>query len=289
MQELLDQSLREFQQHQIPLRAEELAIINPYRQELSLTSDAQKLIAVSERKLKLRRRFAISFGGFVAVLAVATAILMIFALRARQTIRNADESMRLLFENNGLIPLGLNPHGLAFDGKRLWVANTASPRLQAINPNTGKIENVVTLDHASGVLLFDGKRLWVSSAVDRSVQAVDPETGKLGRKVQLAERTQALLSDGQKIWVLYFDMPGNDRNGAVQAVNPETGAIDAPIAVVDDAEAIAFDGKRIWIASKNDGQVQSVDPVSREASNPIPVGMQPDMMRKSAVPCRSNS
>jgi DNA-binding beta-propeller fold protein YncE len=278
VQELLDQRLREFQQHKILLGAEELGIINPYRNDLYLSGEAQKLIAASERQLKLRRRFTISFVGGAGLLVAAAVIFGIVALKARQTIRDADESMRLLFENNGIVPIGQSAHALAFDGNRIWVASSASSKLQAIDLGTGKIEQIVSLNFIPSLLFFDGKKLWMTDIGHRKIlQSLDPDTGQVGKEIQLPEMPFGVISDGERIWTSYL-WDKEIGGGYVRAINPKTGEIGQRIKVEEFPEALAFDGKRIWVASKNRGTIQSIDTTSDKVSDSIDVGMQPELI-----------
>jgi WD40 repeat protein len=75
-QELLDDETRNYKRHKTLLAAERLAVIEPYRNELVFSDDAQKLFSESQKNIRTgkRRRSTILAG--ISIVAVVVAIAM---------------------------------------------------------------------------------------------------------------------------------------------------------------------------------------------------------------------
>lgn len=274
-QELLDDRIRQYRQHKILLGAGELAIINPHWRELVISEEAEKLIATSARKVKRRNTFNAIFSTVFSFLLLLTVWLVLIAYSSTRTILQADQSMRLLFENNGLVPVAGSPQALAFDGKHMWVASGGSRRgeLQAIDPRSGAVKQVVSLEHEPSGLYFDRERLWVTYRDTAALQLVDTQAGKVSKRIGLPAVPLSIVSDGRRLWISLSSRPS-----ALVAFDPASEEINPAIETIDFPETLAFDGKRVWVASRFGYAVQSIDPATDTAQEPIKVFPGPDLL-----------
>ena len=132
------------------------------------------------------------------------------------------------------------PAGLAWDGKRLWVAGRKAHKLFQIDPQTGNVSTSIPSpgDSPSG-LAFDGRILWHTDRRARTLYGI--ENGKVTKKFVLdwpcagvAVMPQGLIvSDSQK--------------ALLRIVSPENGKVIDTVAAPDVGIAgLAFDGTYLW-------------------------------------------
>lgn len=278
VQELLDQTVSQFAQHQTLLSREELAVIEPYRSEINISEEAHRLIRTSERRLKRQRHIVYSIGSVVIALVAATAILLIVFAITTRSLRQAQssvallkESQRRLFANNGIVTVGAQPSALVFDGSKVWVASSGENTVQAIEVVTGIADPALSVGRSPADLVFDGKRIWVANAGDNTLQAIEAASGKIGRPIPLNDTPRFLTYDGKRVWVT----SGDDY---VQAVETETGNVKAPVKVGEIPTGLAFVKGKVWVANKNDATLQSIDPETGTVGEAIAVGLNPDFL-----------
>lgn len=118
------------------------------------------------------------------------------------------------------------PAGLAWDGKRLWVAGRKAHKLFQIDPQTGNVSTSIPSpgDSPSG-LAFDGRILWHTDRRARTLYGI--ENGKVTKKFVLdwpcagvAVMPQGLIvSDSQK--------------ALLRIVSPENGKVIDTVAAPD--------------------------------------------------------
>ena len=56
--------------------------------------------------------------------------------------------------------------------------------MQAIDPATGQVGAPVSVGTYPSMLAYDGARLWVANSEDGTMQAIDPADGRRGRTGQ---------------------------------------------------------------------------------------------------------
>ena len=136
-----------------------------------------------------------------------------------------------------------NPLGIAFDGSRIWTANS-SGSVSIVTPSASIPWTVTTATVGSGLTgaLFDGANVWVTDPFAGTLVKLDSAGGVL-QTVTLQTSAQYPAFDGVNIWVPSF------LTGGVSVVRASTGAVLATLTGngVLDAEFAAFDGERVLI------------------------------------------
>jgi len=329
-QELLDQETRTYERHGTLLGADELAILAPREGELAMNAKAKELLQKSEAQLRRQRGFVLGGIGLVIVLVLLGIASAVSAVAARGEANKAQHLQgtaqagaqvaatreaaanavaQTQFERTGIIPVGREPYGLAFDGQRVWVANSADDTVQAINLATGQAGPAISVGHGPYALVFDGENIWVANNRDDTVQSFNPNTGVVSPPISVGDGPIELAFDGQQLWVTNnsagtvqaIDIQTrqivatvevnnepqdilfawglvwvtNYQDDTVQAIDPMTYKVTATIETDAAPGALAFDGRLIWVANFIANSVQSIDPTLNQASEPIRVGVDP--------------
>jgi DNA-binding beta-propeller fold protein YncE len=148
--------------------------------------------------------------------------------------------------------LGFGANGIAFDGSRIWTANTdgASISIISLNPTS-----VTTLqgDFSNPVaILYDGSHIWVSDISAHRLVKLNSD-GSIVQIMHNVFTPYDMEFDGTNIWVLGYnsngikvirvkDAQGNPLPTAFTVMILEGNGIDHPI-------GMAFDGERILITN----------------------------------------
>ncbi|HKF42170.1 MAG TPA: hypothetical protein VKG01_03645 [Thermoanaerobaculia bacterium] len=149
--------------------------------------------------------------------------------------------------------LGNLPNGIAFDGARVWTANSGSPSVSIVTPAAAPPWTVTTVSSFSfpAGLVFDGQNIWVSNSGNSKLQQVDA-AGAVLLTVTLGGTTpQYPAFDGSSIWVP-STTPSN-----VTVVRASTGAILTTLTGngLSFCAAAAFDGQRILVTNEGNNSV----------------------------------
>jgi DNA-binding beta-propeller fold protein YncE len=154
------------------------------------------------------------------------------------------------------IATGSQPTALAFDGQYIWVANSGSGTVTAVDPFDGN--SVFVLEFATGQntpvgmsLFFDETYLWITCRECDRIARIVPDLENPGlmqeslREMSIIGGAPTHMSfDGQYLWVI------NSASNTVTRIVPETlESIWAEVA--DLPESILFDGTSIWVYSPN--------------------------------------
>ena len=172
--------------------------------------------------------------------------------------------------HTGTYPTGTgtsSPHGIAYDGTSIWVANLANDSVSKINPATGTKTDYPTGDQPIGVA-FDGTSIWVTNFAfgASSVSKINPTTGSRV-DYPTGHTPLGIAFDGTSIWV------ANNGDGTVSKINPNTGArVDYPAGL--GPIAIAFDGTSIWVTNFHSDNLSKINPATG-AKLDYPVGDGP--------------
>ena len=208
--------------------------------------------------------------------ATAVAAVTRAAAEAASIQRQAEAAKRVvqgLFENNRLVPVEGGPSAMVVISDTLWIANSKSNTLQAINTNTGAVGDALQVGRNPSALAYDGQRLWVANTEDNTVQALDPQThAEVIPPITVGRLPLGLTFDGRYLWV------SNSDDDNVGVVDPEAGRMIRTVPVGNRPYALAFDGQRVWVSNWSDSNVQAIDPDSFtvEASVTVGTGARPD-------------
>jgi len=147
--------------------------------------------------------------------------------------------------------LGSNPAGIAYDGNRIWTANSAT------GPGSGSVSifplttltpvtTSVGLSQPLGIL-YDGSSIWITDIGDSTLKELDP-TGGVIRTVSVGGAPQFPAFDGTNIWVPNL-LP--DTVTVVRAAGSLAGTVLATLSGngLSSPRSVAFDGERILVTN----------------------------------------
>ena len=151
--------------------------------------------------------------------------------------------------------LGNGAIGIAFDGKRIWTANTGG-NVSIVTPGTWAVTTVnVTTGSSSPIgILYDGANIWVTDGNDDSILKLD-SNGNVLKRVKVGFGPQFAVFDGRNIWV------PNSLSDSLTVVRASDGAVLKTFSAANGNQnglsnplEAAFDGERILVANEgNDG------------------------------------
>jgi hypothetical protein len=138
--------------------------------------------------------------------------------------------------------LGSFAAGIAFDGGRIWVANTGGTLSIATPGNPWTVASVPGFSQPDAIL-FDGKHVWVTDVGAGTLLKLDAAGGVL-ETVNVGSAPARPAFDGTNIWV-----PRNVSPGHLVIVRAATATILADLTdnVAGNPIAAAFDGERILL------------------------------------------
>ena len=142
--------------------------------------------------------------------------------------------------------LGANPQGIAFDGTRIWTANTGgSVSFVTLNPTS--VTTVSTGFSQPAGMIFDGSNIWVTDKGDNTIKKLD-SSGNILQSVSVGTTPQFPAFDGTNIWV------PNATSASVSIIRPSDGV---PLETLtgnglNNPRMAAFDGQRILVTNAND-------------------------------------
>jgi sugar lactone lactonase YvrE len=179
---------------------------------------------------------------------------------------------------------GHHPTGLCFDGKLLWLADSGTYKIYALDPETGEVKKTLS---APGCLprglAWDGKLLWCSDGKEGWIYGINVENGVAEKVLESnAPDPGGLAFDGEFLWM------SDKGNKKLLKINRTDGMmhenIPAPCEQVND---LAFDGQYLWATDNVDDMLYRLDPASGDvsvflrANGPYPYGICWDSVRQT--------
>lgn len=147
--------------------------------------------------------------------------------------------------------LGSNPAGIAYDGDKIWTANSGT------GPGAGSVSSIslgvlspttvsAGLSRPLGIL-YDGSNIWVTDIGDDTLKQLNSSGGVI-KTVSVGSTPQFPAFDGTNIWV-----PNLISNTVtvVRAAGPLSGTVLATLTGngLNSPTSVAFDGERILVAN----------------------------------------
>lgn len=138
--------------------------------------------------------------------------------------------------------LGSDPYGIAYDGQRIWTANTGSSvSIISLNPTT--VNNITGFGNPRGIL-YDGSNIWITDFGDGTLKKLD-SSGTVVQSITVGLTPQFPCFDGTNIWV------PNTNSHTVSVIRASTGVVLATLSGngLNEPRAAAFDGERIMVTN----------------------------------------
>lgn len=151
---------------------------------------------------------------------------------------------------------GSCPTGLAFDGKRLWLADRLSDSLYAVDPASGKtVEALPAPGYIPRGLAWDGKHLWCIDGEDNRIYCIDVKTGVTVKSLEApATRPQGLAWDGEYLWM------SDDREDKIAQISVEDGTTIVEFKSPSGSpQGLAWDGEYLWCADRIEDRIYMVE------------------------------
>jgi hypothetical protein len=147
--------------------------------------------------------------------------------------------------------LGDSPAGVAFDGSKIWTANTDS--VSIVTPGTWSVTPAATGAVSPADILFDGANIWISDGSNNTLKKLDAN-GTVAQSVAVGSGPAMPAFDGNNIWV------PNILANALTVVRVSDGAVIQTFSAangnqngLNQPSGAAFDGRRILVTNANGG------------------------------------
>jgi hypothetical protein len=145
--------------------------------------------------------------------------------------------------------LGGVPEGIAFDGLRIWTANSSG----SVSLIPGSPTNVSTGFTSPHGIIYDGANMWITDDISGSVDKLRKldSTRAILQSVDVGSSPRYPAFDGANIWV------PNRGSNSVTVVRASTGVVLATLTGngLSAPTAAAFDGERILITNTSNSSV----------------------------------
>jgi len=156
--------------------------------------------------------------------------------------------------------LGVDPLGIAFDGNRIWTANTgggiSNGSISIVTPGPTLPWAVTTisagLSRPAGIV-FDGTNMWVTDADAGTILRLDPGGGVI-QTVAVGVDPWLPVFDGHNLWV------PSSANSSLTVVRASDGAVLKTFSADNGNQnglnapyQAAFDGQRVLVTNNNGG------------------------------------
>jgi hypothetical protein len=153
--------------------------------------------------------------------------------------------------------LGTGARGIAFDGSRIWTANSGSSvSIVSLNPTT--VTSIRLGFQTPAAILYDGSHIWVTDIAANKLHKLNSD-GSIAQTIDPVFSAYDMAFDGTNIWALGYegnsitvvrvkDAQGNPLPAAFRLVILTGNGMDFPI-------GMAFDGERILVTNTDGNSV----------------------------------
>lgn len=153
--------------------------------------------------------------------------------------------------------LGASPIAIAYDGLRIWTANSGSqsiaPSVSMVTFNPVTVKTISTgFSHPFGIV-YDGGSVWVTDPGDHTIKRLD-SSGNVIQTVGVGTGPLYPAFDGTNLWVPSFN---SSSVSVVRATGGLAGTVLATLTGngLDSPIQAAFDGERILVTNQNGNSV----------------------------------
>ena len=147
-------------------------------------------------------------------------------------------------QTNDAYVTGDGPHGLAFDGANIWVANWNDDTVTKLRASDGSLVGTYNVNaNAPDALAFDGANIWVANYESDTVTKLRASDGSLLGIYPVGKGPDSLAFDGANIWI------SNHYDDTVTKLRASDGSLVGTYPVGNGPDGLAFDGANIWVAN----------------------------------------
>lgn len=140
-------------------------------------------------------------------------------------------------------PVGTSPHGITFDGKHIWTANSGSNNITKLDPTDGSIVGTYPVGLNPRGIVYDGSNIWVANFGSNNVSKIRASDGSILGTYSVGNNPIAIAFDGTDVWVT------NSASNSVTRLSTSDGSVVETIDVGVGPVAIVFDGYYLWTAN----------------------------------------
>lgn len=162
---------------------------------------------------------------------------------------------------------GRTSTGLAWDGKRLWVADHGVDELRAVDPKSGALQQALkSPGFRPAGLAWDGEQLWNVDVLEAKLYRIRPHDGVVTRTVPSPVKApRALTWDGSALWL------GDDDGRTIHRVDPTDGTTIRELGFPSrSVDGLAWDGRYLWVADRLSDKLYALWPESGEVIATLP-------------------
>jgi hypothetical protein len=142
------------------------------------------------------------------------------------------------------------PGAIAFDGSRIWTANTSSVSIVRLNPT--EVTTVSTGFVQLAGMLYDGSHIWVTDFDADTLLRLNPD-GSIAQTINVGDSPRYPVFDGTNIWVPNF---GSNSVTVVRVKDEQGRPLTTPFVLATHTgngllqpNTAAFDGERILVTN----------------------------------------
>lgn len=174
------------------------------------------------------------------------------------------------------LPASGAPDEGCFDGRYLWVCNTALSAVSKVDTLTNTLVKNITVGTLPDYACFDGRYIWVTNNVDGTVSKIDPYLDTVIATVGLSGIIDGICFDGNKIWVAGYG------SNNVFVVDPETNALLHTVSLYDgnpqQPTEVCFDGTHVWVTcnASASNKVKKINALTYVIDGIVGVGGNPE-------------
>jgi peptide/nickel transport system substrate-binding protein len=230
------------------------------------------------RRLRKGQRRALPAVAAACVAAVVVGALVVFGLRASQSVDTASA----LGAVSRVVAVDLGsgrahatkavaepPSALAMGAGSLWVTYPSANLLARYDP-AERVVDRIPVGGEPGTVVFGDGAVWVASTLGGKVTRIDPATDAVTQTVHLEGGNAAALAFGaHRLWV------ADSTNNTLVELDPANGTVRRTVTLDFSPSAVAATSGFVWAAGYVPGVVAEVDPASGRVVGTIRVGQGP--------------
>lgn len=102
----------------------------------------------------------------------------------------------------GEYSVGTEPHGIVFDGDKLWITDKANDTIITIDPSDGSQLASYATGNEPTEIFYDGENLWVLNSADDTVVKLRGSDGENLGSFSTGINPTGIAGDGSAIWIV---------------------------------------------------------------------------------------